>query len=44
MAAPEKPDLALVKDLVDTGCLTAVKQSGTYYAADKGLSLLEHID
>ncbi len=44
MAAPEKPDLALVKDLVDTGCLTAGKQSGTYYAADKGLSLLEHID
>ena len=44
MAAPEKPDLALVKDLVDTGCITAGKQSGTYYAVDKGLALLEQAD
>ena len=31
----------LVKDMVDTGFLATGKQSGTYYASDKGLSLLE---
>ena len=44
MAAPEQPDLALIKDLVDTGCLMTGKQAGTYYAADKGLTLLEQAD
>ncbi|WP_296829187.1 exonuclease domain-containing protein [uncultured Megasphaera sp.] len=44
MAAPETPDLSLIKDLADTGCLTAGKKAGTYYATDKGLSLLEQAD
>ena len=34
----------LIKDLVDTGCLMTGKQAGTYYAADKGLTLLEQAD
>lgn len=44
MAASEVPDQALIKELADTGCLTAGKKPGTYYATDKGLAFLDQID